>query len=187
MVELIDARAHVSISKSLRRAQRSGVVKIAPSFFNLTLGAHRDAATMCINKVFDQSRGSGSIYMLFSAAEAQAGTFKCATGAQVRAAITEYRSELQRLAPVLGAIRTRRHKTMAHIDPETITKPEDYVRESTVSFRQMDEVLGLAAAILGTFGRFYSGKSAPLDNPALNDSERLFEFISNALAKVTSG
>jgi hypothetical protein len=88
-VEVSSGRSHISIVKALRRAERAGILRVAPQFFELTIGAHADATTLCINRLFDHRRGTMSLYSLLIVVRNHAGEFGSASAREVRMVVSE--------------------------------------------------------------------------------------------------
>jgi hypothetical protein len=178
MAEMMDAAVFLDIVKSLNRLSPNAK-SLAPFFFELTIGAHADAATMCLNRVLDKTNGTGSLDMLFSLALKQPDSFRFASRDEVRAAIIESQKELVALQEPIRSLRTRRHKTVAHTDPGTLINPDNYIRSGSVTFRQVDAVCACLGGILDRFSRLWFGKPAELKHSRSRDWEGFFKRLES--------
>jgi hypothetical protein len=179
-VEVSSGRSHISIVKALRRAERAGILRVAPQFFELTIGAHADATTLCINRLFDHRRGTMSLYSLLIVVRNHAGEFGSASAREVRMVVSESTAQIQSLETKLRALRTRRHKTLAHNDPNPLVDPEEYIRDGRVSYGELDELFDQADSIINKLRQLYFGKRLVLEDPVAKDCEALLELLARA-------
>jgi hypothetical protein len=180
MTEVIYARAHMTIVKGLKRADR-GVVNAAPVFFDMTMRTHADSVVLIASKLFDHHRGSISIHALLPEALRHAGTFKHGTAVEVRKIVGEAKACISSLEPILKAIHKRRNETMAHSDPGPIVDPHQYVQEGRVSYPELDSLFEQTGMILNRFFQLYRGFPAPLDFVDVNDYKKALDLIAVGL------
>jgi hypothetical protein len=178
MTEVIYGRAHFAIVDGLLRADRR-VLNAAPMFFEMTLGAHADAAQLTAARIFDRD-GDVSIHTLLSSALREAGTFKHGTAAQVRKLVEETGITVATLEPVLTAVRTRRHHTLAHAGAIPLTDPDRYVKEGRMTFRDFIGLFDQTATILNDFSMLYRGVKIQLHTEKAKDYKQALDLISSA-------
>src|SRR5216683_954899 len=175
MTEVVYGRAHVTIVQGMRHAGRH-VLGVAPMFFEMTLGAHADAAQMTAARIFD-SDGDISIHTLISSALREAGSFKHGSAAQVRKLVDETRATIAALRPVVAAVQTRRHQTLAHAGSIPLIDPERYVSEGRMTFTEFSCLFDEVATVLNNFSLLCRGTRIDLHMAAAQDYERMFQVI----------
>jgi hypothetical protein len=178
-VEVSSGRAHHSIVRALSRAKRAEALWIAPDFFELTIGAHADATTMCVTRLFDRTRGTVSLYSLLTVARNHIGEFRNASAQDVRTTLGESATQLQGLEMKLTALRTRRHKTVAHKDPDPLVDPEGYIRDGKVSYQEIDVLFEQADDIIGKLCQLYFGKRPAINDPAAKQCDALLTLLAS--------
>lgn len=88
MTEVMFGRAHFAIVRGLKRKDR-GAVLTAPTFFEMTLGAHADSTHLCAARIFDRT-SAASMHTLISSATKEKGSFKHATVAEVHWSVSYF-------------------------------------------------------------------------------------------------
>jgi len=185
MTEVAFARASIAIVKGLRRAEQS-VLKSAPRFFDMTVGAHADSVVLQAASLYDRGRTTVSIHSLLSSATQDAETFRCGTATEVRKIVAEARAKVSSLEPILKAIRKRRNETKAHLAPGPLVAPHTYLREGRVSNREIDRFFEETGAILNSLSMLWCGKTAALDLPDAEDYKQALDLIARGVSRGAS-
>jgi hypothetical protein len=180
MTEVMFGRTHFIITRGLRRADRAAVLRTAPRFFDMTLGAHADSAQLAAARIFDRT-GAASIHTLLSSALKEAGTFKHGTATEVHKLVDEAKVFVAALEPVVAAVRTRRNQTMAHVDARPIVDPNTYIKAGLVSYGEIEKLFEQTGAILNKFSLLYRGASVVLELEGAKDYERALDLIASAM------
>jgi AbiU2 len=176
IVEVQYCRAHVAITKGLGKADKA-VLKTAPRFFRMTYGAHADCGAITAAKIFDRN-SHVSFHTLLSTALRDFSLFKHGSEAEVRKLVDEAKIFLKGAEPTVVAIRTRRDKTLAHLDAGPIVSPEPYKLAGRFTYSDLDRLLEESGKFLNKFCQLYNGRTFPLDFEDVNDYQRVFDALS---------
>jgi hypothetical protein len=89
--EVIGGTAHLNAAKSIAEAAKSHplIMRVSPSFFNLTTQAHLEAAQLCAARLFDTHEDCAGILWLLKQAKFRAQEFSNRTAAERDEAIKE--------------------------------------------------------------------------------------------------
>lgn len=180
MGEVMFGRAHLAITRGLRRKDRRTVIAAAPRFFDMTVGAHADAVMLAAARIFDRT-SAASIHTLLSTALKQKETFKHGTATEVESAIADARVSVTSLGPIVAAIRTRRNQTIAHLDARPFADPDKYIKEGLMSFSEVERVFEETGVILNRFSLLYRGERVVLDLEDAKDYEQALDLIASAM------
>ena len=118
--QVVMGNAHLELWKGLSRRlmyESRGVVNTAPTFFGMTLEAHLNAAFLYAAKIFDTHRGSLTLRAILKYADANKGDLPAERSAEVQRIVRESDAEITKLESSLKAVRIRRNKLLAHLDP----------------------------------------------------------------------
>jgi hypothetical protein len=118
--QILFGKTYLGIAKGLLAAKPI-VFGAAPTFFGLTADGSIDLAQMAIARLYD--RQGVTVRRMLDEAKLQIKSFKKGTPQQVIAVIAKSKTAVRNLEPVLTAIRVRRNKWLAHLDPETVRDP----------------------------------------------------------------
>jgi hypothetical protein len=179
MTEVMHGRAHFVITRGLGRKDRKHAWATAPTFFQMTLNAHAEAAQLCAARIFDRS-GAASIHRLISSATKEKASFKHGSAVQVEAATKDAENFVTRFEPIVTAIRTRRNQTIAHTDARPLTDPAGYIKAGRVSYAQLEELFDKTGATLNRFDLLFRGKAVPLELEGVEDYNNALDLISRA-------
>jgi hypothetical protein len=119
----------------------------APTFFGLTTDGSIDLAQMAIARLYD--RKGVTVRRMLDEAKLQIKSFKKGTPQQVIAVIAKSKTAVLNLEPVLTAIRDRRNKWLAHLDPETVRDPQALSINAKLTFGDLDRAFEETEKILG--------------------------------------
>ena len=180
ITEVMYGKAHFQITRMLK-GTHPAIVKTAPTFFGLAVGAHADSTTLHIARIFDRRPQGTSIYTLLALALKKAGTFKNATAMEVRNAVDEAKRVVTELEPMLVPVRTRRNETLAHVSERAFVDSESYFRDGQISYRRLTEILDKTGAVLNQLFYLHSGTTVPLDLAGVNDVENLLKIVLESL------
>jgi hypothetical protein len=179
MTEVYYGRAHFIVVDGLRHAERN-ILASAPTFFELTFGAHADSAQLTAARIFDRD-SDASIFSLFSAALREAGTFKFGTPSQVRKLVEQSQAKVFALNAVLTAARTRRHLTLAHAGAIPLVDPERYIKEGRMTFTDFSHLFDEADTIVNDFSLLFRGTRIDLTSENPKDYEKVLRLIATGL------
>ena len=180
MTEVMYGKAHFHITRALQ-GTHPAIKKTAPQFFDLSVAAHAACSLLHASKLFDKQPKSASIHLLFVIALKHAGTFKNSDPTGVRKAVTSAKQTVSELEPILEAIRTRRHETVAHASCRPFLEPQGYSADSQVSYRQLEGVFEKTEGLLNHFSLLEGGRAIPLELPNTNDVEGILTIVMESL------
>lgn len=180
MTEVMYGHAHFTITRGLRRKDRAAVLATAPTFFEMTLGAHADSAQLCAARIFDRT-SAASIHTLLSSALKEKASFKHGTPTEVQKIIDETKAFVASSEPIITAIRTRRNQTLAHSDVRPFVDPKAYTKAGLVTWGQLEGLFERTGEILNAFSRLYRGATVPLRVEGVTDYDQVFDLIAHAI------
>jgi hypothetical protein len=180
MTEVIYGKAHFQLTRVLK-GTHPAIVKTAPTFFALAVGALGDSTALHAARIFDRQSKGASIHRLLALALENAGTFKNATAMEVRKAVGEARRIVAELEPMLVPIRTRRNETLAHVSARAFVDSESYFKDGQISYRRLGDLFDRTGAVLNQFFYLQTGRTVPLDLAGMNDVENLLTIVLESL------
>jgi hypothetical protein len=150
--EVISGTAHLNAAKSLAEAAKSHpvVMRASPSFFNLTIHAHLEAAQLCAAKLFDTHDDCAGILWLLKQAKHRRDEFSFRTADELDEAIKEAERLCAAKASELTALKHRRDRWLAHLDKKTIRDPEQFAKGTKLTYPELEDLFVSAGQILNT-------------------------------------
>jgi hypothetical protein len=180
MVEVSYGKAHFSVTRSLK-GTHPAIVRTAPVFFDLSIGAHGSATILHAARIFDRKPGSASIHALLELALKHAGTFRQANGLEVRTIVADSKRTVAELQPIVDAIQTRRNESLAHTDPRAYVDLDSHVTAGRVSYRQLEGLFAKIEDMLNRLSELYDGRRIPLDLAGADDIVKILEIVLEKL------
>jgi hypothetical protein len=174
--ELMSGRAHTEIMRGLLRTDIS-VRRIAPKFFEMTIDAHAETSMQVINRIFDRRLDCITIPVLLNVAVAQSDTFRKGSRQQVLLLVSDCNSQIKAIEAPLEALRLRRNETGAHAAHRPLVDPESYIREGTVTHRDIDAVFDVTDKILTSLLKLYGATPPAWRLPRERDFEGLLAAL----------
>jgi hypothetical protein len=178
--QVVMGNAHLDLWKGLSRRlgdEKRLVVNTAPTFFGLTLESHLNAAFLYAAKVFDTHRSSLTLRAILRYAEANKGGLSAEASREVERIARESDAELTKLESSLKAVRTRRNKLIAHLDPAVVSKPGEIAKQSQLTVDDLQNVFVVAWRILNGVSVPYWEFSASLKLMDVDDFEHALNLI----------
>jgi AbiU2 len=150
--EVISGTAHFNAAKRLAEAAKSHpvIMSASPSFFNLTTRAHLEAAQLCAARLFDTHDDCAGILWLLRQAKHRREEFSSRTTGELDEAIKQAERVCAAKESVLTALKHRRDRWLAHLDRKTIRDPEQFARDTKLTYPELEDLLASAADILNT-------------------------------------
>jgi AbiU2 len=136
-----------------------------------------DAALLCAAKVFDTHRNSLTLRAILRYAEVNKGGLSAVALREVERILRDSDSELTRLESSLKAVRTRRNKLIAHLDPAVVSNPEEIAKQSQITVDDLQNVFIVAWRILNGISVLYWDLSASLRLIDVDDFEHALNLI----------
>jgi hypothetical protein len=175
--EVISGTAHLNAAKSLAEAAKSrpAIMRASPSFFNLTTHAHLEVAQLHAARLFDTHDDCAAIPWLLKQAKYRREEFSFRTADELDEVIKEAERVCAAKASVLTALKHRRDRWLAHLDKKTIRDPEQFAKDTKLTYPELEDLLASAGQILNTmadlrgeagyliFGEDYDDLSHTLD------------------------
>jgi hypothetical protein len=155
------------------------VVNTAPTFFGMTLEAHLNAAFLYAAKIFDTHRGSLTLRAILKYADANKGDLPAERSAEVQRIVRESDAEITKLESSLKAVRIRRNKLLAHLDPVVVSKPQEVAQQSQITVDELQEIFAVAWKVLNGVSVPYWELSGSLKLIDVDDFEHALNLIES--------
>ena len=179
MREVLLGNTHLAIVNGLREADPV-VLDTAGVFFGLTITAHLETAQMHAAKLFDTHPGTETIYTLLATAGQNTHLFANGSPQEVRMAVRTAKQRVRGLNPVMNAVRIRRNKMLAHLDPETVRDPVKLFREAKLTLDDLVKILGVASEIVNEISRLYMNATHLTTFPFQDDYKQALKLVAEA-------
>jgi len=166
-----------SLSKRLFADPKRLVANVAPAFFGMTLEAHLNTAILHAARIFDTHKGMLNLEKILRRANANKGTLSPESANDLRDNLREARAKLPKLKSTLEAVSIRRNKTLAHLDPKVVSKPEEIEKKSEITVDQLEKLFTTAWEILNRVSVPYWDLSASLKLIDVDDYELALDYI----------
>ena len=185
MQQVVLGKAHLSIWRGLANALGSepDVAHAAPGFFGLTLQAHLEASLLYAARLFDTHPEAVTVKSLLRLAEENASRFENARPEEVVKSVVQGTSDIRSQETSLSAVKTRRDKALAHLDPKTISDPGKVGEQSKLTIKELEDLFGTAEKILNNMSAKYRGVTSFTELLDKDDYENVVRLVK--LAKRT--
>lgn len=177
--EVLLGNTHLSIATGLREADPA-VLDTAGVFFGLTFTAHLETAQMHAAKLFDTHRGAETIDTLVTTAARNTHLFVNGSPQAVHAAVRSARHRVRGLDPVMKAVRLRRNKMLAHLDPETVLDPVKLLRDTKLTVDDLVRVFDVAGGIVNEISHLYMDVTQLTMFPKHDDYKHALKLVADA-------
>src|SRR5215472_240010 len=85
---------------------------------------------------------------------------------------------VRRLNPVMKAVRIRRNKMLAHLDPETVCDPVRLFRDAKLTVDDLATIFGVAGQIINEISRLYMNATHLTAFPFQDDYKLALKLIA---------
>jgi hypothetical protein len=149
-------------------------------FFRYTLSAHLDAATLCLNRLFDKS--GYSLYDLLQEARKDAHVFKNASESKVQEFVRKTEKHLEGESR-LQRLRKQRNRHFVHLDSRDIPTTNKVYEEYPLQRSDILELLHLGHSILSEISGLLRDTEFFSEHPREGETEYVMELIDKAAEK----
>jgi hypothetical protein len=164
--QVLVGKTYLEVARGLLRADPV-ILQTAPTFFGLTSDGSLELAQMAVARLYDRMERTVTVKAMLFQAASQIDTFQRGDRQEVGEAILKSAQRVIALQPIVDAIRERRDKWLAHLDPATVRDPAALAAKAKLTiqdlertFKETEEMLiELSCLYEGTFGdlRFLGG------------------------------
>jgi AbiU2 len=172
--QILFGKTFLGIAKGLLAAEPV-VFGAAPTFFGLTSRGSIDLAQMAIARLYD--RKGVTVPSMLVEAKLHIKSFQKGDPQQVIEEIAKSETAVLNLKPVLTAIRDRRNKWLAHLDPETVRDPQALSTKAKLTIEDLDRAFEETEKILSRIEGLFNGKVGPIRFVGGDDYRGLLERI----------
>ncbi|MCS3783883.1 hypothetical protein [Salinibacter ruber] len=152
-------------------------------FFQMTLSAHLDCATLYLNRLLDKSSGSVSIRTLLRRAEKHPEAFDNADSQEVQEIVDHGLSRLDDNRERIMNLREQRRRHFVHLDSSAIPSFDEVYEDNPLERRDIYELLELIANILNDLlGALRNGEMV-MEMMEEKHTEFLIDFLEEALER----
>jgi hypothetical protein len=157
--QIIVGKTYLSIAEGLIQSQQEDpiVQQIAPVFFGLMINGSLEHAQMTIARLYDKSRGSVTVPRMLEQATENIASFVRGDVPQIADLVAQGKRMVAELEPVILAIRTRRDKRLAHLDPHSVADPNAYAQEARLTFPDLREAFKKTESLLIDVSSLHDG------------------------------
>jgi hypothetical protein len=152
----------------------------APTFFGVMSEGGFVMAQMCLARLYDKSRSTVTIKLLFDRASRHPEEFPSASAMQVAEAIRDSKVKVSNLGNILSAITYRRNTWFAHTSPCAINDPATHQAKAQLTVDQLQHAFTETEGIINEFGYLFDGSSGPICYLGQDDYENLITVIRGA-------
>ncbi len=179
MREVLLGNTHSAIVNGLREADPV-VLDTAGVFFGLTITAHLEVTQMYAAKLFDTHPSAETIHTLLRTAEQNTHLFTNGSPEEVRKVVRAARQRVGGLGPAMKAVRTRRNKVLAHLDPEAIHDPAKLAQDAKLTLDDLLKVFETAGEIVNEISRLYMDATHLTTFPFQDDNKHVLKLVAEA-------
>ncbi|MFZ0886018.1 MAG: hypothetical protein WAN14_21630 [Candidatus Acidiferrales bacterium] len=177
--ELMRGKTALQIAIGLR-AGDAVVLQLAPVFFGLTIDGNLELAQIYASRMYDTHRGTITINALIDRCEEGAKSFDHGTEEQVLAAVSWCRGAVESIQITLEAIRKRRNKALAHLDPRFVANPTYLNTEAALTIPDLTKVFEQTEKILQRIDAVHSGTIGELKYLGHDDYQVVLDLVADA-------
>ena len=177
--QVLVGKSYFNLARGLLKAD-SYLLQTAPTFFGLTIDGSLELAQMAVARLYDKTQGAVTIRtMLYDAAQ-QLSTFQNATPKEAEEAILKSAQRVIVLQPILDAIRRRRNKWLAHIDPATVANPATVAARATLTMPDLESAFRETEGIVVDLFARHQGVFGELEFIGGDDYQMALDWIRSA-------
>lgn len=177
--EVLFGKAYLGIGKGLARADPI-VLSTSPTFFGLTLEACLHMSQIFAAKLYDKTSGAVTVKSLLDAVQSEAGMFKHGSPQEVSASVKDAEGRINAIVPILKSVQDRRNKALAHLDPRTVTNPEELDANAKLTLANLEKIFAETGTILNTFSRLWLDTTSVMELIDDEDYTSALDLIADA-------
>jgi hypothetical protein len=182
--QVLMGNAHLELwlrlSKRLGSDPKRLAANAAPTFFGMTLESHLNTAFLYAARIFDTHRDALTLRTILVRASNNRGSLSAVAAVEIDAHIKNSEGKFTELEASLRAVRTRRDKVLAHLDPKVLSEPDEVAKESEITVDELQKIFVVAWEILNGVSDPYWGLSASLKLIDVDDYETALDLIEAA-------
>jgi hypothetical protein len=180
--QIRNAKTYFAVSQGLRELRKTdiGIFSEAPTFFGVALEGNIELAETTVARLYDQTRGTVTIWSLLAQAKREIGSFKHGNQKEVSEAIKRAEAAVEGLQPNLAAIKYRRNKWFAHLDIRTVTDSQEFNARANLTIPDLERVLRETETIFKNLEHLYNGIIGPITHLGGDDYKRVIKRIREA-------
>ena len=172
-------KAYFNVARGLLKADPC-LLKTAPTFFGLTIDGSLELAQMAVARLYDTTKGAVTIRTMLRDAAEQLSTFQNATPKEAEEAIQRGALRVIAIQPILDAIRRRRNKWLAHLDPGFIADPIALAARANLTLPDLDKAFSETEKTLVELFSRHQGVFGELEFIGGDDYEMALNWIRSA-------
>jgi len=177
--QVLNGKSYLKIADGLAKAD-SVIFQGATTFFYMTIDGSLQLAQIAAARLYDKSKGSVTVEAMLREAASQAGTFQYGDRRQVEDAILRARQSVIAIQPIIDAIRRRRDKWLAHLDPEAVLDPAALTAKAKLTIPDLERVFKETEEIVLKFSSLYEGVIGELRYLGGEDYKTALDWIRKA-------
>jgi hypothetical protein len=177
--QVLVGTSYLNVAKGLLQADPV-ILQVAPTFFGLTADGSLELAQMAVARLYDKTGGAVTVQTMLTHAARAVGSFQRGSEQQVTAAITKAQEAVAALEPVLDAIRQRRNKWLAHLDPRTVANPRALSAKAKLTIPDLERALTDTEEMLIELLSLYEGTIGELRFIGGDDYETALDWLRRA-------
>ena len=177
--QVLVGKSFLGIAKGLLGADPV-ILDGARTFFGLTLDGSVELAQMAIARLYDKARNTVTVRTMLYQAANEIDLFQRGEHQQKCDGILKSAHRVIDLQPILDAIRVRRNKWLAHLDPDTVRDPAALATKAKLSIPDLDLAFQETEKILLELSSLYEGVIGELQFLGGDDYKVALDWIRKA-------
>src|SRR5579863_1852755 len=158
--QVVLGNAHLQLWKGLSERLFSDskrlALNVAPTFFGMTIQSHLDSAFLYAARIFDADKRSHTLEKVLDSAAGLRTSLSRERRLLLDESLTAAPGEIARLQFALQAVRVRRDKMLAHLDPDMVRDPHKIIGKGTITLQELQSIFDAAWTILnGVYSAFW--------------------------------
>jgi hypothetical protein len=177
--QILVGKTCLAVAKGLLAAEWA-VFGVAPTFFGLMSDGSLELAQMAIAKLYDRGEKAVTVKAMLLLAAGQPDAFQKGDLGQVNAAILKSAQRVIGLQPIIDAIRKRRDKWLAHLDPSTVRSPAALTESVKLTIEDLERIFKETEDILSALERLFDGTIGEIRYLGGDDYRALLDHVRRA-------
>lgn len=177
--QVLNGKSYLKIADGLAKADPV-IFQGATTFFYMTIDGSLELSQIAAARLYDRSKDSVTVEAMLYAAASQAGTFQYGNLRQVENAILKSVQRVIAIQPIVDAIRRRRDKWLAHLDPETVRDPAALTAKAKLTIPDLGRVFKETEEIVLEVCSLHEGVIGELRYLGGDDYKSALEWIRKA-------
>lgn len=174
--QVLVGRTYLDVASGLLKSDPV-LLQVSPTFFGLTIDGSLELSQMAAARLYDTTKDAMTVPKMLRRAEMETTSFQRGTKDELKQAIADADAAIDKLKPVLAAIRTRRNKWLAHLDPGTIRDPKALEALAKLTMPELEMVFKETERILLGLSSLYDGTIGDLKYIGWDDYEVALNWI----------